>query len=73
MPTSITATGNAREAGPPDPSCKAFALGGLESGVLQPLVDALTAELLKHDVLHADETPVAILKPGNGKTHRAYL
>ena len=45
-----------------------------ECGVqLQPLVDALTAELLKHDVLHADETPVAMLKPGNGKTHRAYL
>ena len=40
---------------------------------LQPLVDALTAELLKHSVLHADETPVAMLKPGNGKTHRAYL
>ena len=40
---------------------------------LQPLVDALTAELLEHDVLHADETPVAMLKPGNGKTHRAYL
>ena len=40
---------------------------------LQPLVDALTTELLKHDVLHADETPVAMLKPGNGKTHRAYL
>ena len=40
---------------------------------LQPLVDALTAELLKHAVLHADETPVAMLKPGHGKTHRAYL
>jgi transposase len=40
---------------------------------LQPLVDALTAELLKHEVLHADETPVAMLKPGHGKTHRAYL
>ena len=45
-----------------------------ECGVqLQPLVEALTAELLRHDVLHADETPVAMLKPGNGKTHRAYL
>jgi len=45
-----------------------------ECGVqLQPLVDALSAELLKHDVLHADETPVAMLKPGNGKTHRAYM
>ena len=40
---------------------------------LQPLVDALTSELLRHDVLHADETPVAMLKPGNGKTHRTYL
>ncbi len=40
---------------------------------LQPLVDALRCELLKHSVLHADETPVAMLKPGNGKTHRAYL
>ena len=45
-----------------------------ECGVqLQPLVDALSADLLKHEVLHADETPVAMLKPGNGKTHRAYL
>jgi transposase len=40
---------------------------------LQPLVDAQRAELLQHRVLHADETPVAMLKPGNGKTHRAYL
>jgi transposase len=40
---------------------------------LQPLVDALRAKLLKHSVLHADETPVAMLKPGNRKTHRAYL
>jgi transposase len=40
---------------------------------LQPLVDALSQELLAQPVLHADETPVAMLKPGNGKTHRAYL
>ncbi len=40
---------------------------------LQPLVDALSAELLLHDVLHADETPVGMLKPGNGKTHKAYI
>jgi len=40
---------------------------------LQPLVDALRGQLLRHAVLHADETPVAMLKPGNGKTHRAYL
>ena len=40
---------------------------------LQPLVDALSQEILGHGVLHADETPVQMLKPGNGKTHRAYL
>jgi transposase len=40
---------------------------------LQALVDALREELLTHAVLHADETPVAMLKPGNGKTHKAYL
>jgi transposase len=45
-----------------------------ECGVqLQPLVDALRGELLRQGVLHADETPVAMLKPGHGKTHRAYL
>ena len=48
-----------------------------ECGVqLQPLVDALAAEMLQHPVLHADETPVAMLKPAHlrdGKTHRAYL
>jgi len=40
---------------------------------LQPLVDAMRAELLQQPVLHADETPVAMLDPGAGKTHRAYL
>ena len=40
---------------------------------LQPLVDALKAEILGHRVLHADETPVQMLKPGKGTTHRAYL
>jgi transposase len=40
---------------------------------LQPLVDALKDEILSHAVLHADETPVQMLKPGTKKTHRAYL
>ena len=40
---------------------------------LQPLVDALKDEILSHAVLHADETPVAMLHPGNKKTHRTYL
>ena len=40
---------------------------------LQPLVDALKTDMLTYPVLHADETPVAMLEPGAGKTHRAYL
>lgn len=40
---------------------------------LRPLVEALRAEMLAHSVLHADETPVSMLKPGTGKTHKAYL
>ena len=36
---------------------------------LQPLAQALRAELLCHPVLHADETPVAMLKPGAGKSY----
>jgi len=39
---------------------------------LQPLVDALKGAMLSHTVLHADETPVVMLKPGNKKTHRAH-
>jgi transposase len=40
---------------------------------LQPLVDALKQEMLTYPVLHADETPVALLNPGSGNTDRAYL
>jgi transposase len=40
---------------------------------LQPIVEALREELLQQAVLHADETPVQMLSPGKGKTHRAYL
>lgn len=36
-------------------------------------VNALKTEMLTYPVLHADETPVAMLDPGKGKTHRAYL
>jgi len=43
---------------------------------LQPLVDALKEEMRRCSsigCLHADVTPVAMLDPGAGKTHRAYL
>ncbi|WP_141554454.1 IS66 family transposase, partial [Xenorhabdus kozodoii] len=40
---------------------------------LQPLADALKQALLASPVLHADETPLPVLMPGKGQTHRAYL
>jgi len=40
---------------------------------LQPLAEGIKALLLTRAVLHADETPVPMLKPGLGRTHRAYL
>lgn len=46
---------------------------GAAGVALAPLVAALRNELLSHPVLHADETPVALLDPGAGQTKRAYL
>ena len=40
---------------------------------LAPLAEAMQAQLLQQSVLHADETPVAMLQPGAGKTKQAYL
>jgi transposase len=40
---------------------------------LQPLADRLAVLLHERTVVHADETPVAQLDPGKGKTQRAYL
>ncbi|TRO36206.1 IS66 family transposase [Pseudomonas sp. ALS1279] len=45
-----------------------------QTGVqLQPLVDALREAVLAQRVIHADETPVQMLAPGEKKTHRAYV
>ena len=45
-----------------------------QTGVqLQPLVDALREAVLAQKVVHADETPVQMLAPGQKKTHRAYV
>jgi transposase len=62
-----------RPGGPRDPAIDAGPVGGPDGRALQPLVDALKEEMLAFPVLHADETPVAMLDPGAGKTHRAYL
>ncbi len=46
---------------------------GQASVALQPLVERLAELLRQRNILHADETPVAQLDPGKGKTKRAYL
>jgi transposase len=46
---------------------------GAAGVALMPLVAAMKADLLQQPVIHADETPVALLDPGAGKTARAYL
>jgi len=40
---------------------------------LEPLCDVLKDFVLDSAVLHADETPVAMLDPGAGKTKKAYV
>jgi transposase len=40
---------------------------------LAPVADALREFILGHAVIHADETPVKLLAPGQGKTKRAYV
>jgi len=46
---------------------------GQAGAALQPLYDAHKRFVLDCRVLHADETPVALLDPGAGKTRRAYV
>jgi transposase len=49
------------------------AWAGQAGAALQPLYDAHKRFVLGAKVLHADETPVAMLDPGAGKTKRAYV
>ncbi len=41
---------------------------GGASELLQPLVEALRRHVMSTEKLHADDTPVPVLAPGNGKT-----
>jgi transposase len=41
--------------------------------LLQPLVDALRRHVMAANKLHADDTPVPVLEPGNGKTKTGRL
>jgi transposase len=49
------------------------AQSGRAGAALQPLYEAHKRFVLNCPVLHADETPVAMLDPGAGKTKRAYI
>ncbi len=46
---------------------------GGTSRLLQPLVEALSRHVLAATKLHADDTPVPVLAPGNGKTKTGRL
>jgi transposase len=46
---------------------------GATAAALQPLVEALTAEVMASDTLHVDDTPVPVLAPGAGKTKTGRL
>jgi len=46
---------------------------GSASALLQPLVEALRRHVLVAEKLHADDTPVPVLAPGNGKTKTGRL
>ncbi|EPN39810.1 transposase orf3, partial [Pseudomonas syringae pv. actinidiae ICMP 19096] len=46
---------------------------GVTGVQLQPLADALRDVVLEQNIVHADETPVQMLSPGEKKTHRAYV
>ncbi|MET3135658.1 transposase, partial [Oxalobacteraceae bacterium GrIS 1.11] len=46
---------------------------GASSALLRPLVDAIRRHVLGGRKLHADDTPIPVLAPGNGKTKTARL
>lgn len=46
---------------------------GAASALLHPLVDAIRRHVLAGIKLHADDTPIPVLAPGNGKTKTARL
>ena len=49
------------------------AWGGQTGAQLMPLYDAHREFVLGSRVVHADETPIALLDPGGGKTKKAYM
>ncbi|PZP90965.1 MAG: IS66 family transposase, partial [Variovorax paradoxus] len=72
MPYYRQETVNARS-GVHTPRSTLASIAGQAGAALEPLHDALKRFVLSCAVLHADETPVALLDPGAGKTRRAYV
>jgi transposase len=62
----------AREGVDLDRSTLADWVGGT-SALLEPLVEALRRHVMAGEKLHADDTPVPVLAPGNGKTKTGRL
>ncbi|MGA8135377.1 IS66 family transposase [Pseudomonas gingeri] len=46
---------------------------GQSSQLLSPLIDALEQHVMSGHKVHADDTPIGVLAPGNGKTKTARL
>ncbi|MBV9018345.1 MAG: IS66 family transposase [Alphaproteobacteria bacterium] len=46
---------------------------GATAAALDPLIDALAADVMTSDTLHVDDTPVPVLAPGTGKTKTGRL
>ena len=55
------------------PRATLAAWAGQAGAALEPLYDEHKRFVLGCQVLHADETPVALLDPGSGKTRKAYV
>jgi hypothetical protein len=76
-PTAMTECADVRTAPTATRSRSAIAaqhLGSLDPQHLRATLQSLLAdELRRHAVLHAGETPVAMLKPGSGKNVREFL
>lgn len=56
-----------------NPAFNTGRLGGPLRCCLTAFSGCPAEQLHKESVLHADETPVAMLSPGKGKTHKAYV
>ena len=46
---------------------------GATAAALNPLIEALAADVMTSDTLHVDDTPVPVLAPGTGKTKTGRL